>query len=276
MIAGLMLPEVNGKKLSSKDAIISLLSEEQGLTAKQIHSRIKRNKALNVSYQAVHKVLKELEQNKTITRKGRTYSLNIDWIEGIEKFSSSFKENFFGEELSKPKTYVLNSVAEVDEFILVLFSKIFEIEGKKVLYMQWAHYWIPLFLDKNVYRKFKEILLSVPAFGAVIGNSLVDLFCEKFWRDSGAKVKTGVKPYNHSDILVYGNFVIEVFYSKKIREKTDDFFNSVKKVESVDWNAFYEQVFRKKTKIAVFIQRNPEIAEIMKEQIKSYFKGARK
>jgi len=271
-----MLPEVNGKKLSSKDAIISLLSEEQGLTAKQLHSRIKRQKGLNISYQAAHKMLKELEQNKTITKKGRNYSLNIDWIEGIEKFSSSFKENFFGKELSSPKTFVLNSMSEVDEFLLNLFNVVFEAEGKKALYMQWAHYWIPLFLDKKVYRKFKEILLSVPAFGAVLGNTPVDVWCEKFWKDSGVKVKTGVKPHNHSDIIVYGDFIAEVFYSSEIRNKVDDFFASVKKVESVDWNAFYEKVFRKKTKIVVYIQRNPEIAGIMKEQIKSYFKGVKK
>jgi len=263
---------VNGNKSSSKDAIISLLAEDYPLSAKQIHSKIKREHAVNISYQAVHKTLKELEQNKIIVLTGRDYSLNIEWIEGIENFSSSFKEKFFGKELSKPKTYTLNSVAEVDEFLLHLCEKIIEIEGKNPVFLQWFHYWVPLFFDRKTYKKFKEYIKDVPAYSITLGNTLIDKWCENFWKGYGVNVKTGVKPFNHSDVLVYGDFVVEVFYPIGIREKIDEFFESVKKVEEVDWNQFYEKVFREKTRIAVYIQRNPEIAGIMKEQIKSYFK----
>ncbi|MFH1895738.1 MAG: hypothetical protein ABIJ74_04165 [archaeon] len=132
MSINIVLPNsVNGNNISCKDAVVSLLSEEAPLTAKQIYSRIKRKYALNVSYQAVHKSLKELEKEKMIEKNNKNYSLNVKWIDDLEKFSSSFKEKFFGKTFSTSKTYVLKSVAEVDLFLLSLFNELYAIEGKK-------------------------------------------------------------------------------------------------------------------------------------------------
>ena len=55
------LPNVGSQKGSTRDAIIAILSREWPLSAKELYNRVKReNTGSAVSYQAVHKMIKQL------------------------------------------------------------------------------------------------------------------------------------------------------------------------------------------------------------------------
>ena len=76
---------------SLKGEIIDTLSEIKLLNAKQIYSKVKINK--DVSYQAVHKALVELEQIKVIQKDGKIYSINQEWVESLIKKLNKIKSN---------------------------------------------------------------------------------------------------------------------------------------------------------------------------------------
>ena len=61
-----------GKGKSVKDCIISILSAEWPLSAKKIYNRIKSGGA-EVSYQAVHKALKELSGKGILEKEDKGY-----------------------------------------------------------------------------------------------------------------------------------------------------------------------------------------------------------
>ncbi|MBU2476148.1 hypothetical protein KKG83_01620 [Candidatus Micrarchaeota archaeon] len=87
MTVNIILPVINGKKASSKDAVVSLLAFESPLSAKKIHERTKTKYGMQVSCQAIHKTLKKLTENKIIKKVSKEFKkikkiedLNIDKI----------------------------------------------------------------------------------------------------------------------------------------------------------------------------------------------------
>src|SRR3989338_2017337 len=87
-----IIPQLNNKQNTTKDAIISILSQEWPLSTKEIYSRTQRELSLNVSYQAIHKTIKQLEENGIISKAGLKYELNRDWISNIKKFSTNLEK----------------------------------------------------------------------------------------------------------------------------------------------------------------------------------------
>ena len=69
------------KEESISNKIVEVLSETWPLTAKQIYHRLQRNYGASISYQAVHKHIKQMISENILTKKERELSLNSAWIE---------------------------------------------------------------------------------------------------------------------------------------------------------------------------------------------------
>jgi len=61
------------KNKSTQDLIIEILSNEWPLTTKQIHNRLKRNHAKNISYQAAHKTIKQMLEEKILLKEKKIF-----------------------------------------------------------------------------------------------------------------------------------------------------------------------------------------------------------
>jgi len=73
------------KEESLRNKIVDVLSEEWPLTAKQIYIKLQRSHGVSVSYQAVHKQLKIMLDEKMLSKNNTDYSINQEWIEKIQK-----------------------------------------------------------------------------------------------------------------------------------------------------------------------------------------------
>ena len=81
--------KVSALRLSTRDAAIILLANEWPLTAKEIYSRLTGSYSIKASYQAVHKLLGELEEEKVVEKTGRKYALSKEWlVDGLDFFKS--------------------------------------------------------------------------------------------------------------------------------------------------------------------------------------------
>jgi len=78
-----MLPPFGNAK-TVKEKIIQILSNEFPLSARKIYNKIKNENS--VSYQAVHKALKELVDENIVEKSGREYLLNVEWIRNLKIF----------------------------------------------------------------------------------------------------------------------------------------------------------------------------------------------
>ncbi|MEM4390916.1 MAG: hypothetical protein QXX06_03585, partial [Candidatus Diapherotrites archaeon] len=94
MIKDLDLLNFNNDKFHTKKKIVHLLSLEWPLTAKSVYNRLKRYYNVNISYQAVFKLLKELEKEDVLVCKNLHYMLNVEWLKQIKKSLEVVEKNY--------------------------------------------------------------------------------------------------------------------------------------------------------------------------------------
>lgn len=73
-----------GKKKTVKDYIISILSSEWPLSSRKIYNILTKRYNVAVSYQAVHKAIKELIDSGIVIRGWKDLQLNLDWIKEVK------------------------------------------------------------------------------------------------------------------------------------------------------------------------------------------------
>ena len=88
------LPQLKQKNFSLRDVIIQELSHKWPQTIKAIYLLTKRNHGLNVTYQAVHKMLNKLIEEGIVSKKNKEFFINIRWIEELEKFAKDTKKQY--------------------------------------------------------------------------------------------------------------------------------------------------------------------------------------
>ena len=87
-----ILPEINGKSGSTRDLVISVLSKEWPLTSKEIFARLVKAFASPVTYQAVHKTVAQLVDQKVLVRTDSKYAINPQWLDELAGFARGVKE----------------------------------------------------------------------------------------------------------------------------------------------------------------------------------------
>lgn len=268
----------NPKGNTTKDMVVYILSQNWPLSANKIYSYIKKNKrGKGVSYQAVHKVLQSLETGGFLEKIGKRYRISEEWIEETEKFISVLKERYSRGEtpvIDNETQFVFNTIYEVDKFMVEYKGRFIDKIGKEkpLVCLHWKHYWIPLFLEKKVYRRMKDLVKFFKYYCIVSEDTPVDRWCQEFWLKNNVNSVCGVGDSGISDYLVFGDMIMQVFYPEKIMKEMDEMFSSAKSIHDINMQRFFEQVFERKTTIPVTITKNPILAEQLRQKILSYFK----
>ena len=86
------------KDSSTKKLIIEILSSEPPLSLNIICNQLRKRYGINLTYQAVHKAIKELTDEGILQKEKKDYKLSIDWINEIEKYSKKLKESYLKKE----------------------------------------------------------------------------------------------------------------------------------------------------------------------------------
>lgn len=264
------LIQTNGSPKTIRDAIVSLLSEEWPLSAKQILNRGRKEFGFSVSSQAVYKALKQLENESIIRKNGEGYLLDFQWIkktrqivEELHQTYSLYNENNH----DRQNSFSVSTLHEADKFLLNLILRQQPTNTKESpLIMHWSHYWVPLLLSLNDYKKIKDEFIRFEVFGLVRGNTLIDRWCQDFWTKAGVQSKCGIDVASTCDLLVYGDTVIQIFYPEEIKKNLEEFFSTVTKIEDLDLYALFEGVFQKKTNIQILVHKNPALAQQLTSQ----------
>jgi hypothetical protein len=78
MVLSILVPELNVKPSTTKDAVISILTIEWPLSLRSIFYKIKKQYGYDSTYQAVYKAVKELVEARVLAAKEKQYEINID------------------------------------------------------------------------------------------------------------------------------------------------------------------------------------------------------
>ena len=271
-------PSTKVKDANSKDAVVSILSSQWPLSVPQILSSVKKNYALDISYQAVHKTLRELSGENIVVREGKNYLLSSDWIKQLKNFSNSLEKNYLLKKNSlfdiAPMQTInlkLDTISEVDDFLFQLFE-LHKSSEKEIVIAHWHHLWWPLFYSGEEYQELKSIARSSKGFIVCNGNTLIDKWCADFYKKLGFKVKTNALYNQSNDLFVYKDVVVSIYYPLDIQKKINSAYSSYKKIEDIPLADFFHKVFEHKSGLHLTVNRNKQLSEQLKEQTIALFK----
>ncbi len=173
MAISLVLPEFGAKGLTTKDTVLSILSVEWPLASNRIHRLVVKKLDRAVSYQAVHKVLKQMVENKVLEKRGKGYLIDVHWLNHLESFVKEIRElyglgydavegvgrqTFFGGDLFSPNLSYLNHFKK--KLVEKLREEIENVEAFEIQEILLNDFSLKEKLDKKVVMQTVDELIS--------------------------------------------------------------------------------------------------------------------
>lgn len=283
MTFDLAVPQLNPKSKSTKDHIILILSEEWPLSAKEIYNRLLRKRTTEISYQAVHKTLNEMENAGQIKKIEMGFMLNLDWIRSIKNFGEFIERAYITRTPTPIKhsenqevfNFTFNDPMDLARFILDVFFA-YPNPDKKPGICHWWSIYPPISLSDSEYRRLRQRLSQTQHYMLGHNQTTMDkIFAENF-RGLGVKVLLGADiPFN-PDTMVQGDYVGLVYFSPKFRRDWLRYCKIAKILDKLRLSKLLMLIYEHSDKFNVIVSKNQEVADRIREQTLEYFKGDRK
>jgi len=266
---------------SLKGEIIEVLSEYSRLNAKQIHSKVKINK--DISYQAVHKALNELEQIKVIQKDGKVYSINQDWVDNLLKKLTRLKsdktkksgeiivnKNSETSQAFKFKSYSKLCVAMAE----LLKSRVLAKDCKTKFICTMEYGWFPFKFKFGDFLTLGEMMKANPGAINIIRTEtpLGNWIHKQYQRIDAVCAPIGTKVDIDKDMFIYGDHIIEISFTDDDKKILDHYFRKTKSLNGI----YREFALRKEPEmdITIVITKNPSMAKFLKKQLEDIYKNA--
>ena len=85
-------------------------------------------------------------------------------------------------------------------------------------------------------------------------------------------VKIGVEFEGDQDIMVHGDSICETKYSNETKQIIDDIYMRTSNLGELFKEYFTKAAVKKEMKIDLTITKNPQMADLIRKQVMSYFK----
>lgn len=263
------------KESSTKDIIIEILSEEFPLSIKKIYNTVRKKYRKQVSYQAVHKAVYELLNEKVLFKKRKEYSLSRNYIERLSYFVERLELNYKKErglfkELSE-KNFVIKKLDSQYEMAVFVINVLKNAKKGEVIAIIWPTAWPPLTVPENIYSALKEMGKKAEVYCICGGDGFLDKQFAKRWREIGMNIKLGVKLDRMFETFVLRDLVMLIYQPSEKRMQKYRYINLIRGLTSFDQDKFFLKIIKEKAEIYAFIIRNPAFADKIKQEIMGYF-----
>ena len=283
MALNVVLPQLGSRGAGTKDLIISILSHEWPLSAKELHSKIVGSRETEVSYQAVHKGILELEGEGVIERAGRAFQLRSDWIENLKTYATDLEENYTSQgtkykiplDFTKPITLKFNDMNLFAWNMAEIFSEnTLAGNGENSLVGTMAHAWFPFGFRFNDFNLVAKMVRSNKkgVYCAILGNLPFDKYVANFYRKAGFNVAVGITDsiFEYS-VVAKGDTIIETKPSPETTELIENIYSNTNTLTGY-FKEFTRQLLKKhEVDITVTFTKNPQLAKVLRKQIMTYF-----
>jgi len=268
---------VKGKIGSSADAIVSILSSEWPLSIKSIYSKMVRQKGFDVTYQAVHKIVRGLITKGIIRKVDDKYELDLNWVDKerarFEKISDCYGEkaiSFAQLENKGTINHSFKTLTEVAHFVMDFAIDFPNPEKKKTIFHWWTLY-PPFSLSSSEFQRMKKTFELNDM--CILCHSELPLnksFKEQYEK-MGAHVKLGANVPFNPDTWVRGDYVCYMYFPADFRLKWDKYANS-KSTLKLNFHMLLHQLYDTKSKFNIILTKNATVAEMIREQTLKQFK----
>jgi len=273
---GLLSIPFLGRESGTKEKIIFLLSQQWPLSTKKIHSALEKQYSLNVTYQAIHKLLKQMEAEKIVERGVDGYKITKDWIQKTKTFSGQLEEAYsekgkaLAKDLDKPIKLKFDNFLDVGRFVVNNFYFDFPNPQRKPSLCIWKHVLSPIGASEKENENFRKMFSYAKHYGITKGDTFLDKYFAKYYEALGKKIKLGMDFNMEEDIFVNGDYIAQIFYDKRLRKEFDYVYDNTKEFDEFNLaKQFY--TISSKYPVIIFISKNPELADFYRKKYLKYF-----
>jgi len=264
---------------STKRLIIETLGQRFPLTLNQIAKAVRATK--NISYQAVHKAIKELT-TKNITEKiDKQFVLNKDWLSDQTSAFAAYYTEYFNinynanqiQSKSKIQVFRFNSLKQLlDFFVKAIAHGQLAADQDIYISVRRLHPLIP----QSLIRIIRTLLKGHTIYILCANNNAADRWTAQLFRSLGVKVKTGIK-IPHQNAICSGDTVLQyfIFFPESYKNKVHAFSDTFSASNSIKLLKMSADIFTKKTDIYVILNRYPVFVNDIREAITKEFEHER-
>lgn len=280
------LPLLEGKPISVRDRVFTVLTTKFPLSLIELLNEIKRQYRASVSFQAVRKAVLELVQAKVLIKEGKKFALSTDWIINLTRYAGMLHRQYFSSPGSKTRTKV-----DVGPNVTVYtFSRLLDMdfvwnsvirehlaskpEPPKFITFEAAHFWFVVVTLAQETELLKEMMENgVKLYYLCYGGTPLDEWTVRHYNKIGVRCTSLPRPkgfvqgYN---IGVYGDLVCYTTHPKEIADRMDALFKKYKRIEDVDLDELYAIVTMPST-IELTVIKNPVLARNVRESVLKKF-----
>jgi release factor glutamine methyltransferase len=289
-----MLPIFDTKDSSTKDKIISILSAFPNINTKKINSILKKQYALDVTYQAVHKTLKQMIEQEVLLYEEKSYQINPNWIDSLKLFvqrsEERLEEKESSGEFSDSKSAVekiselkdmdiinlkFMSIKELDKFIMNFESKFINQLAKEnsEIIIAHKHNRLPVMYSEfekifsNSFKKKKLSYYIVCEQDTMLDNWAVEIYNQK---GIGITLNSNYK-IEEDELMMYGDYIIRIYFPKNVSEKIDTIFKRVKGINEFYPEKLFKELFVEKTQFVLSVQKSKMVAFALQKKLKQAY-----
>ncbi len=265
----------------AKSEIVKVLASSWPLNARRIFQKMKDAGGREISYQGVHKAVRQLEVAGVLKKEEKGYALDAGWLAQAKKFVDHAEAKYSGNPALSFGDIAEGSSASLSfscywtglMYVLYEMKKVFEARGKKhdVVAVYFFHPWPLTALSKPDFEKLIGVMNVGEHYAICPNTNPRDLVLLELWK----KIKTGLRASpgvlrECESITVY-EYLVQIYLSKKLKEKLDAFYEKKGALDADALAELYKIVFDDSGKTDVVVIRNKEIANGARESVLSHF-----
>jgi hypothetical protein len=274
-------PAIPLLRRDSRELIVTVLSERQPLTIRQIHEAIVKDHRTDLTYQAVHKAIKQLVQDGVLENLGRDYTIKNSWLKEVKDRTDRLLAN-----IDATAESVLHEISKTGS-VNLRFEQLLEF-GKWVVrfhaYLIAIHpetadtvfivrrVWPANLMVGEDYARFK-VAFSKPVFSLVRGSSPMDYALMDIPEKLGAKKRLGVDVASLCDTVVIGDYVYNVYYARSLRTAWDSLYENTTPAAPLNLKGLHDLVHKRGHTIRVVLTKSPDVAKHLREEAAVRFRA---
>ena len=275
----MIVKTIDSETKSAKSLVIQILSEEKNLSIRQIFEKT------NCSYSNLYKALDILITQGKIEKKDGRFSLNLDWVKELGRFSEKVQKIY-----SQKIAISLTSLKEDHEVKSLRFDNLAQADDcRKRLQIEYIrskrkHPYIGIYnhlrspiIDPELSLRILETLKenNTHAYLAIASNTKMDRWCARFYmRNPIVSIKTGLSlPSSEScETMILGNVIVQMTIPNEINDYIEKIYSFSRSIDDINPTDFYERVYKTKSEIKIVILKNKIVSEYMRNKVMNSIK----
>ena len=226
-----------GKGSSTKDLIIQILSEEWPLSVKQIVERVNKKSNRSLTYQAVHKCVSQLLEDKIVGKSGSFFQLSKSWLEDVKSFGSRIAQQYkIGPNLLEKKPFLTLQFECFGDYGRSLVNDFtgFPNPEKKPSICCFYHTYTLITGTEKEFENLRKRLSHETHYSITSQDTFLDCYFNNILIKLGKHCKSGVSFYP-AELFVQGDYIAQPFYPRELWEKIIKLYSSVKNAKDFDF-----------------------------------------